>query len=95
MGHGESHDVFISDALSCIACIPRRQDIVTKHAQVLDHGPGKVLVRIEPHASSFSWISRRISSGWASTYAHAAARSTARSDGNASRIPASVSPCRR
>ena len=41
MGHGESQDVFIGDALSCIACIPRRQDIVTKHAQLLDHGPGK------------------------------------------------------
>lgn len=41
MGPGESQDVFIGDALSCIACIPRRQDIVTKHAQPLDHGSGK------------------------------------------------------
>lgn len=95
MGPGESQDVFIGHTLSCIACIPRCQDVVTKRAEPLDHGSGKVLVRIEPHASSFSWISRWISSGWESTYAHAAARSTARSDGNTSRIPASVSPCRR
>jgi hypothetical protein len=57
MGLGEDRDILVGDALSTIACFLRRQDVMAQRAQPLDHGPGKVLVGVKPHAASFSWIS--------------------------------------
>ena len=94
----ERENRFVSHRPARFSGFCRGQDIVPTGAQGLDDSQWEVLVGVErchAQAASLLWMSCSTSSRWASTYAQAPTRSTARSVEKFSSSCASVHPsCR-